>query len=110
LELGLDLMFRPSDNTLHKIIMHTNYPYHPFFGFHNRCCYELQTAADAVITHETKFAEVKYHMGESQLESKEFFVRNITNEFTTQYHAFKSIIFEVIPSNDLISSVTIFKV
>ena len=41
LELGMDLMISSQDYTLAKIIMHSNFPYHPFFGFHNRCFFEL---------------------------------------------------------------------
>ena len=41
LELGIDIMIS-SDYRVGKFILHTNYPYHPYFCFHNRCYYELE--------------------------------------------------------------------
>lgn len=41
LELGLDIMIGV-DYVVKKFILHTNFPYHPHFGFYNRCFYELQ--------------------------------------------------------------------
>jgi hypothetical protein len=38
-----------------------------------------------------------------------YFVKNVTNEFITHYHAYPGAIFEVIPDCDLIASVTLFK-
>ena len=46
LELGLDIMIG-ADYFVKKIIMHTNYPYHPHFGFYNKCCYELSIESNA---------------------------------------------------------------
>lgn len=40
LELGLDIMIG-SDYLVKKIILHTNFPYHPHFGFYNRCLYDI---------------------------------------------------------------------
>lgn len=40
LELGFDIMIGP-DYLVKKFILHTNYSEHPYFGFHNRCFYEL---------------------------------------------------------------------
>ena len=40
LELGVDIMIG-SDFILKKFILHTNFIYHPYFGFHNRCYYEI---------------------------------------------------------------------
>lgn len=39
-ELGFDIMIAP-DNRVSKFILHTNFPYHPHFGFYDRCFYEL---------------------------------------------------------------------
>lgn len=40
LELGIDIMI--SKNYLvQKLILHTNNPSHPHFGFYNRCHYQL---------------------------------------------------------------------
>ena len=41
LELGLDVMFG-NDYRVIKFILHTNYPYNPYFCFYNRCFYELK--------------------------------------------------------------------
>lgn len=47
---------------------------------------------------------------ESEENSKDiFYVRNYNCGFKTHYHAFKSIIFEVMVDSDLIASVTLFK-
>jgi hypothetical protein len=40
LELGLDVEIR--DCTVSKLIMHTNFPYHPNFCFYNRCNFEIE--------------------------------------------------------------------
>jgi hypothetical protein len=40
LELGFDIMIG-ADYLVKKFILHTNFPEHPYFGFHNRCFYEL---------------------------------------------------------------------
>jgi hypothetical protein len=111
LELGMDLMINSQDHTLAKIIMHSNFPYHPFFGFHNRCFFELDIK-DQTINTISKFAEVHLLMegNEQEQSNQQHFVRNVTSEFATHYHAFKSIIFEVMPSNGYIASVTLFKV
>lgn len=44
LELGLDIMVSKSFE-VKKFILHTNFPEHPHFGFHNRCNFELQIVA-----------------------------------------------------------------
>lgn len=36
------------------------------------------------------------------------FVRNITSEFITHYHAYPGIIFEVMTESDLLASITLF--
>ena len=41
LELGVDIMLSGVDFLIKKFILHTNCPYHPHFGFYNRCFYEL---------------------------------------------------------------------
>ncbi len=41
LELGMDIIIE-KNYTVKKIILHTNFPEHPHFGFHNRCNYELK--------------------------------------------------------------------
>jgi hypothetical protein len=105
----MDLMINGQDHTLSKIIMHSNFPYHPFFGFHNRCCFELQIKDLETINTFTKFSEIKTLMGGDD-GIQQHFVRNVTSEFATHYYAFKSIIFEVMPSNDYLASVTLFKV
>ncbi len=53
----------------------------------------------------TRWSEIKERLGGEG----ELFVRNVTNEYVTHYHAFPSIIFEVMPDNDYLSSVTIIK-
>lgn len=40
LELGIDIMVG-ADYFTKKIILHSNYSYHPNFGFHNKCFFEL---------------------------------------------------------------------
>ena len=41
LELGIDIMIS-KDFLVKKFILHTNFPTHPYFGFHNRCFYEFK--------------------------------------------------------------------
>lgn len=55
-------MISSQDHTLAKVIMHSNFPYHPFFGFHNRCFFELEIK-DSVINPLFKFNEVQKLMG-----------------------------------------------
>lgn len=74
----------------------------------------------SIITPFTKFSSIKDIMATSQLNCDKddtfqnggdlFYVRNITNEFSTHYYPFRSVIFEVIPDCDYIASITLFKV
>jgi len=67
-----------------------------------------------LITPLTKFAVLKEIMNETTLRDEEskqetYHVRNITNDFVTHYHAFKGVIFEVMPEfGDHIASVILF--
>lgn len=63
------------------------------------------------ITPMTKFSRVKELLGEElEKDQKEvFYVRNYSSGFKTHYHAFKSLIFEVMVDSDLVASVTLFK-
>ena len=65
-----------------------------------------------VISPFTKFTVIKQLMSADSNpgEDKQFYVRNITNQFTTHFHAYKSIIFEVMVDSDYIASITLFKV
>ena len=61
----------------------------------------------------TKFSVIRDLFNEELKDEKKdtFYVRNVTNEFCTQYHAYKSIIFEMMPEGgEFIASVTLFKV
>lgn len=40
LDLGINIMVG-ADYFTKKLILHTNFPYHPHFGFHNRCFFEV---------------------------------------------------------------------
>ena len=65
LELGIDMMIG-KDYTLKKIILHTNFPTHPFFGFHNKCFYELKVDYDgALLKEERKDGEGLFKYGSS---------------------------------------------
>lgn len=61
----------------------------------------------------TKFAKIREIMNEEMGEDAGgkdiFYVRNYNSGFATHYHAFKSIIFEVMVDSDYIASVTLFK-
>ncbi|CDW73451.1 UNKNOWN [Stylonychia lemnae] len=189
LELGFDLKI-DANYKLQKIIIHTNFIKHPYFGFYHRCFFELiidnyiekkssspakeelqeqmmflnddtliyqsnhnikhgggkkkkqknqsrqekhcnmsmistkdsqflqnmQNKEKIVINPLTKFNAVKDILNSLNdnpdgQKKDQFYVRNVTNQFSTQYHAYRSIIFEVMPDQgDYIASVTLFKV
>lgn len=65
IELGFDIMIA-TDNRVAKFILHTNYPYHPHFGFYDRCFYEL----DVNMSIPSVFEEVKEHREERSKKQK----------------------------------------
>lgn len=116
LEIGMDIVIS-LDNKVEKIVMHTNFPYHPHFCFYNRCFFELKLSFEdaTAITPFTQYVAIK-EMLKSQIPEVErevadntFFVRNITSEFSTHFHAYPGIIFEMIVDTDYLASVTIFR-
>lgn len=58
-----------------------------------------------IVTPTSKYSEVKEVLDDSQ----QYFVRQVTNEFITHYHAYPGVIFEVMVESDLLASVTLFK-
>eukprot|EP00347_Sterkiella_histriomuscorum_P009332 403341615 len=197
LNLGMDLKI-DSTYRLQKFILHTNQIHHPYFGFHDRCYFELfidkgnsdvkghvqrqeeiinlneelkesgislsdqiansnyssqnlkalndkkkkkkqkqqsrqekrnnismtstkdsqlpQRCAPKekiMVTPTTKFSQIKELLIQTyggEQKDNSFYIRNVTNDFSTHYHAFKSFILEIIPDgSDLISSVTLFQ-
>ena len=64
-----------------------------------------------VMTPLTKFDEIQRVMAKKQPEMRkdQYFVRNLTAEFITHYHAYSGVIFEVMTDSNYLSSVTLFK-
>lgn len=58
LELGIDIIVEKG-YTVKKFILHTNYPEHPHFGFHNRCNYELKIELSPKVSFEQALGEVE---------------------------------------------------
>lgn len=113
--LGLDILFDGSKHRAKKFILHSNYPGHYDFNIYHRCYFELQLKhgeSEMLVTTCTKWDTVQEVFSTTFRKPVVLNRRsstNTTNPFGPTFcYGLNNLIFEVMPSNNYIASVTIF--
>jgi len=115
--LGIDILFDGKTHTVTKLVLHNNYPGHYDFNIYYRAYFELELELDAdtkcCVTSTTKWDKVEEIIGEHYSKPVVLNRRsstNATNPFGPTFcYGFNSVIVEVMPNNNYIASVTIYK-
>jgi Uncharacterised protein family (UPF0183) len=109
LELGFDLAFSDGGEKLEKIILRTNHFGDSFFGFYDRCYFEINGGQDQVSSL-SKFSVTK-PLIDKMMDSVggTYYVKNPSSGARKSHiYKYSRLVVEVLPECDLIASLTIF--
>ncbi|BHF77682.1 hypothetical protein SprV_0602079100 [Sparganum proliferum] len=115
--LGLDVLFDAHTHTVVSFVLHTNLPGEYTFNTYYRCMFEIplddvEGAKALTVTPFTKWSEIKLHLLDA-IDAEPVVIHRETkppkNPFgATHAYGYQDIIFEVLPQNDYLGSVTLF--
>uniref|UniRef100_A0A0X3Q4Z6 UPF0183 protein CG7083 n=1 Tax=Schistocephalus solidus TaxID=70667 RepID=A0A0X3Q4Z6_SCHSO len=115
--LGLDVLFDSHTHTVISFVLHTNLPGEYTFNTYYRCMFEIpleevEGGKGLTVTPFTKWSEIKLHLLDA-IDAEPVVIHRETkppkNPYgSTHAYGYQDIIFEVLPQNDYLGSVTLF--